>query len=253
MMRINEILEGISIAMIVLTRVPINSIFTINRNIAIHKGLWAFPVVGVLIGFFLFLLITLFENIGVARQVSVLISLSIGLLLTGALHEDGVADFFDSLGGRDYTQRQKILKDSCLGTYGVLSLITVILLKFLIISGLESKLALVCGLVTSSCLGRFSILLLVSYSDNSKHAGLTKQLKKVDAKTLIGCGIFSLIWILPAGILAIFFTIIFGYATIYLFLKFIVPFNRGLSGDILGLCVVFVEIVSLIIISTSFG
>ena len=54
-----------------------------------------------------------------------------GILLTGALHEDGVADFFDSLGGKDYTTRQKILKDSRLGTYGVLALTIVFLLKIL--------------------------------------------------------------------------------------------------------------------------
>ena len=44
---------------------------------------------------------------GVSRQVSILFALSGGLLLTGALHEDGVADFFDSLGSQDYATRQR--------------------------------------------------------------------------------------------------------------------------------------------------
>ena len=100
-MKINEILEDISIATIVLTRLPINNIFSINQNIEIHRGQWAYPIVGASIGFFLFLLICVFEGIGINRQVSVLISLSVGILLTGALHEDGVADFFDSLAGKD--------------------------------------------------------------------------------------------------------------------------------------------------------
>ena len=129
-MKTNEILEDISIAVIVLTRVPINNIFAINQDIEIHRGQWAYPLVGALIGFFLFLLISFFESLGGSREISILISLSIGILLTGALHEDGVADFFDSLGGKDYTTRQKILKDSRLGTYGVLALTIVFLLKF---------------------------------------------------------------------------------------------------------------------------
>ena len=252
-MKITEIIEDISIAAIVLTRVPVNNIFPINKNIEIHRGQWAYPVIGALLGFFLFLLIFLFNNIGVPHQASILISLSIGILLTGALHEDGVADFFDSLGGKDYTTRQKILKDSSLGSFGTLALIISFMLKFILLSELEYPLALACGLIACSSLGRFSILLLVNYSDLSKQAGLTKHLKKVDNKTIILCGIFSMLWVIPAGLLAMIFMVIFGYASIYFFLKFIVPFNRGLSGDILGLYVVFVEISSLIILTASFN
>ena len=252
-MKINEILEDISIAIIVLTRLPINNIFSINQNIEIHRGQWAYPLVGASIGFFLFLLICLFEGIGVPYQISALISLSLGILLTGALHEDGVADFFDSLAGKDYTSRQKILKDSRLGTYGVLALIIVFLLKYLLILELESRLALACGLIACSSLGRFSILLLVNYSEPSKQAGLTKHLKKVNNRTIILCGIFCMLWIIPAGLPAIIIMTIFGYAFIYLFMKFIIHVNKGLSGDILGLCVIFVEIFSLVIITAFFN
>ena len=250
-MKINEILEDISIATIVLTRLPINNIFSINQNIEIHRGQWAYPFVGASIGFFLFLLICVFEGIGINRQISVMISLAVGILLTGALHEDGVADFFDSLAGKDHTARQKILKDSRLGTYGVLALMIAFLLKFLLILELDSRFALACGLIACSSLSRFSILLLVNYSDLSKQAGLTKHLKKVNNRTMILCGIFCMLWIVPNGLPAILITIIFGYAILYLFRKFIVPFNKGLSGDILGFCVVLIEIFSLIVISAS--
>ena len=252
-MKTNEIIEDISIAAIVLTRVPINNIFSLNQNIAIHRGQWAYPLVGSLLGFFLFLLIFLLDTIGIPHEASILISLSIGIFLTGALHEDGVADFFDSLGGKDYSTRQKILKDSRLGTFGVLALIIVFMLKFLLLSGLEHPVALACGLISCLSLGRFSILLLVNYSDLSKQAGLTKHLKKVSRKTIILCGMFSMLWVIPAGLFAIIFMIIFGYASIYFFSKFVVPFNRGLSGDILGLYVVFVELSSLLILTASFS
>ena len=251
-MKINEILEDLSIAIIVLTRIPINNLFSINQTIDIHRGQWAYPFIGALIGFFLFLLIFLSEKIGVSRQVSILVALSGGLLLTGALHEDGVADFFDSLGSQDYATRQKILKDSRVGTYGVLALVIVFLLKFLLISGLESWLALACSLIACSSLGRFSILILVNYCDLSKQAGLTSHLKKVTNKTIILCGVFCMIWIVPAGLPAVIFTIVIGYLFAYFFVKFIVPFNQGLSGDILGLGVVSMEIFSLIIITTFF-
>ena len=62
-MKINETLEDLSIAIIVLTRIPINNLFSINQNIDIHRGQWAYPFIGALIGFFLFVLIFLSEKI----------------------------------------------------------------------------------------------------------------------------------------------------------------------------------------------
>lgn len=58
-------------------------------------------------------------------SVSVILALSVRLLLTGALHEDGLGDFIDGFGGGG-TDRQRILdimKDSHIGTYGVLGLV----------------------------------------------------------------------------------------------------------------------------------
>ena len=48
------------------------------------------------------------------------------LLITGALHEDGLADFFDGFGGggKDRSRILAIMKDSHIGTFGVLSLTT---------------------------------------------------------------------------------------------------------------------------------
>lgn len=51
------------------------------------------------------------------------------LLLTGALHEDGLADFFDGFGGgHDRESRLRIMKDSHIGSYGVIGLIAYFLL-----------------------------------------------------------------------------------------------------------------------------
>lgn len=61
--------------------------------------------------------------------VAVILAIIVRLFLTGALHEDGLADFFDGFGGG--TDRQRILtimKDSHIGTYGVLALIFYFLL-----------------------------------------------------------------------------------------------------------------------------
>lgn len=62
--------------------------------------------------------------------VVVLLAIAVRMLLTGALHEDGLADFFDGFGGGG-SDRQRVLaimKDSHIGTYGVLGLLSYVLL-----------------------------------------------------------------------------------------------------------------------------
>ena len=61
--------------------------------------------------------------------VAIVCALAVRLLLTGALHEDGLADFFDGFGGgRDREQTLAIMKDSHIGSYGVIALIVYFLL-----------------------------------------------------------------------------------------------------------------------------
>ena len=72
-------------------------------------------------------------------EIAVMLAIASRLLLTGALHEDGLADFFDGFGGGG-TTRQRILdimKDSRIGTYGVLALVVYMLLLFFALDALH--------------------------------------------------------------------------------------------------------------------
>jgi adenosylcobinamide-GDP ribazoletransferase len=61
--------------------------------------------------------------------VAVIAAIAVRLLITGALHEDGLADFLDGFGGGgDRARILAIMKDSHIGTYGVLGLILYMLL-----------------------------------------------------------------------------------------------------------------------------
>ena len=65
-------------------------------------------------------------------EIAIVLAIISRLLLTGALHEDGLADFFDGFGGggRDRQRILDIMKDSHIGTYGVLALILYFALLF---------------------------------------------------------------------------------------------------------------------------
>lgn len=73
-----------------------------------------------------------FGSLVLPYPVAVLLAMSARVALTGALHEDGLCDFFDGFGGGG-TDRQRILdimKDSRIGTYGVLGIVIYSLLLF---------------------------------------------------------------------------------------------------------------------------
>jgi adenosylcobinamide-GDP ribazoletransferase len=82
---------------------------------------------------------------------AVLLALMSRLLLTGALHEDGLADFLDGFGGgTDRTRTLAIMKDSHIGSYGVIGLILYFLLLFTLVLALPLPLACYALLVGDS-------------------------------------------------------------------------------------------------------
>ncbi len=86
--------------------------------------------------------------------IAVLLALLTALLLTGALHEDGLADTADGLGGgRDAAHRLAIMKDSRVGTYGVLALGFCTALKLVSLASLSPWLA-ACSLVAAHGVAR---------------------------------------------------------------------------------------------------
>ena len=82
-------------------------------------------------------------------MMTVLLAIGARLMLTGALHEDGLADFIDGFGGGG-NNRQRILdimKDSHIGTYGVLGLIIYVALLFTALYTLSPRFAALTVLV----------------------------------------------------------------------------------------------------------
>jgi len=81
-------------------------------------------------------------------DVTIILAIIARVLLTGALHEDGLCDFFDGMGGG--TDRQRILdimKDSRIGGYGVLGLLLYVILLFLTLRSLCFPVAIIAVMV----------------------------------------------------------------------------------------------------------
>lgn len=97
-----------------------------DRPMSAWAGVW-FPVVGALLG----LLGAAVNQLPVSGRVRALLVLAVWALVTGGLHEDGLADTFDAFGGgRTREDILRILKDSRIGTYGALAVVFSVLLRW---------------------------------------------------------------------------------------------------------------------------
>lgn len=89
-----------------------------------------FPLVGIVVGTLAALALWL-AALCLPPALAVGLSIAVGVLVTGAFHEDGLGDFADGFGGgHSREQILAIMKDSRIGSYGAITLVLVLLLKF---------------------------------------------------------------------------------------------------------------------------
>jgi adenosylcobinamide-GDP ribazoletransferase len=140
-----------------------------------------FPVVGFLFGLILVLINLLLDPFTSSGPLSVLL-VTILALLTRGLHLDGLGDTFDGLGaGGDREHVLRIMDDSHVGAFGVIAIISVLLLKIHSIESLENDRWR--ALLAAPVLGRWSMVLLGFRSTAAKPglgASLINQLKTRD-------------------------------------------------------------------------
>ncbi|MEL6641143.1 MAG: adenosylcobinamide-GDP ribazoletransferase, partial [Pseudomonadota bacterium] len=109
------------------------------------------------------------------------------VVITGALHEDGLADSADGLwGGWDKTRRLEIMKDSSIGAYGVLTLILGIGLRWMCLSILLDTPHWVAALIVPASLSRATMVAVMSGLPNARDAGLSRSVGRPSIAT---CGI----------------------------------------------------------------
>lgn len=161
----------ILVAVQFLTRISVRS-FSHYDPQWLHQSSRYFPAVGLLIGLLCAGVFWL-SSLLFIPLVAAVISTAFGIKLTGAFHEDGLADSCDGLGGGLTRERTlEIMKDSRLGTYGVLGLVSALLLKISLLTAMPIPVAIVALIIghTASRLFCISLLTLLPYGGEIEHA-----------------------------------------------------------------------------------
>lgn len=123
-------LADLTQALAFLTRVAV----PVRGEFDLARAAWAFPVVGAGIGLGLGSMgVLLADRIGILVAAVLVVVLEV--LLTGALHLDGLADSADGTGGRDRDARLRIMKDHSVGVYGVAAVVLDLMLKAALVAG----------------------------------------------------------------------------------------------------------------------
>ena len=129
--------------------------------------------------------------------VAILLAIVVRLLLTGALHEDGLADFFDGFGGGG-SDRQRILdimKDSRIGTYGVIALVLYFALLFVCLLSLPVKMAALAVIAADpfSKMVTSQLILMMPYARTEETAKSRTVYRKPSVKAGISLAVQGLL------------------------------------------------------------
>jgi len=123
-MNLRRRLSELQVAVMLLTRLPVGRINGAAPGLA--QARWAFPIAGALVGLLTWAAHAGALALGAPSGVAALLALAWLALLTGALHFDGLADYADGIGGgRDKSHALEIMRDSRIGSYGVLAIVVV--------------------------------------------------------------------------------------------------------------------------------
>ena len=235
------------VALSLLTRVPVKVPKSAYERQA--EAVWAYGLVGMLWATMVWLVCMAGLWLGLPPSIAALIGLALGIILTGAMHEDGLADSADGLwGGHDQNRRLEIMKDSAIGTYGVLALIITFALRWgLLLALLEAKFALG-GLIVAAVVSRAMMAMVMANLPHARSDGLSHSVGRPDFQpAYAGLALAALIGLVFggfSGLLACALAALTAWGCARIALAKI----GGQTGDILGATGQLTELVALMVL-----
>jgi adenosylcobinamide-GDP ribazoletransferase len=154
--------EELSAAIHFLTRLPLPRHAPASGPVLANAA-WAFPLAGIVVGLIGAVIYALAHRLGLTPLPAAGLALAGTLAVTGALHEDGLADTADGFGGGDTAERKlDIMRDSRIGSFGVCALILSLLLRAAALASIADTTTAAAALIAANGAAR-AILPAVMY------------------------------------------------------------------------------------------
>jgi adenosylcobinamide-GDP ribazoletransferase len=246
--------NDLKLCLVFLTRLPLH-LDTATQNRSLAQAATLFPVVGIFVGLVGAFMLFMARTVGIPELAAAALCLTATILLTGALHEDGLADVADGFGGGlGKARKLEIMRDSRIGSYGVLAIGLSLILRVTLIAGitghLESFWELAGVLVTMHAIGRGLLPAVMAVLPLARSNGLAVHADRPSGRKAAFAFIISLLIAViclgpAAGISGIVTAAIAVAAMTWLARRLI----GGYTGDVLGASEQIGEIVALAMIA----
>ncbi|NNK78920.1 MAG: adenosylcobinamide-GDP ribazoletransferase [Litoreibacter sp.] len=188
--------HDVLVALSLLTRLPTpDPDWTVSRPAACAA--WAYPLAGMLVAGIAGLIGAMALALGAIPGLSAAVSLTALILMTGAMHEDGLADTADGFwGGWDKARRLEIMKDSRIGTYGVIALVLTLLMRWLALTAIFAAGSTMLSLIAAAVLSRAAMVGVMTVLPNARDDGLSRSTGRPPRETAFSAGAIALVLVL---------------------------------------------------------
>ncbi|KAA2312066.1 adenosylcobinamide-GDP ribazoletransferase [Pseudooceanicola sediminis] len=199
------------------------------------EAAWAYPLAGAVLGALAGLTGMIALGIGLGAEAAAVITLGVSVMLTGALHEDGLADCADGLWGSHLRERRlEIMKDSRTGAYGVIALVLGLLARWIGLSALLAGDHAWLAIVGIAAVSRGTMPALMATLPHARSTGLSHAIGKAPPicaalAALIG-GCIAVLCLGVSGIIAIFIAALAAL----IIARIAIAKIGGQTGDVLG-------------------
>lgn len=232
------------------TRIPVTLPEALPGD-ALARAVWAFPLAGAAVGALSALVMVAALELGLDGAAAAILGLAAGMLLTGALHEDGLADTADGFGGgRDAPAKLAIMRDSRIGSYGVLALMVSLALRAVCLGRIAGggEGTIVTALIAAHAASRASLPAVMSWLPLARADGAAAAAGRPGAEGAVRAALLGLVLVMLClgpgrGILGL----LLVAATVLALGRLASRQIGGYTGDVLGMVEQVVEALLLLV------
>ncbi|MCB1381653.1 MAG: adenosylcobinamide-GDP ribazoletransferase [Notoacmeibacter sp.] len=166
-----RLLDEARLALMLLTRLPAGRIA--DPVPAMRDSAWAYPLAGLAVGSIGGAFLWLSYALGLPALAGAFLSLAAMALATGAMHEDGLADTADGFGGGATKERKlEIMRDSRVGSYGMLALVLVVGLRASAVAALSPGFSAALAVIATAMASRSVLPVVMAMLPPARSDGL---------------------------------------------------------------------------------
>jgi adenosylcobinamide-GDP ribazoletransferase len=243
----NGIAADFKTSILFCTRLPLPQSAPIDSS-DVARATWAFPLAGAVVGGGGALVYMAASGTRLPSTLAAALALLATLIITGCLHEDGLADTADGFGGgRDGARKLEVMRDSRLGTYGACAIVMSLVLRWAAISAIGRPVAVGAALTAAHVAARAALPAFMRFVLPARADGLSAMAGQPTLRCVGVAVLLGVLTLVPAlGLAATAISLVLA-AVASLFMAWLsVRQIGGQTGDVLGALEQIIEIVILL-------